>query len=693
MLFRAKRIYTEPWTLGLKVAVFVLFWLTILPLSANADAPYYSYYFNPATKETLSVPTPYEPLQYIQIEQQAGEGGLKNPKDLFIDEENRLYIADTGNNRVLVTDRSGQVLRTIGLGELNNPTGVFVRKNGLILVADSGNNRIVEYTQEGSINREYKAPVSPLLGSGFSYHPIKIVVDSRDYMYVVSQGNQKGLIMLDSEGEFRGFFGANRVQASFSDIVIRMIYSREQRKTVVNLPFSFNNVAMSGDGFLYATTSGLRGNQVRKLNAVGSDILPDAGRDFADPTLTSSTVKQNFTDVALDSYGNMTIIDNQYGRMYQYDANGRLLFVFGDKGNELGKVMNPSAIEFDSEGILYALDEAKNGIQTFRPTHFTRLVHEALLLYNEGHYEKAEEPWAEVLKLHSYYDLALQAMGQIKMRQGKSAEAMDYFKKVNDKSGYSEAYYEQRRMNARSHFEQAATPLLLSIIALYGTQKLLRRRKMSIGKWLDRTPLGWFRLPLRVMFHPVAGFEALRYEGKGRIRDALVLVSLYVIVKIVYLLTVGYLYEETPLVYIQWTKEIFFAILPWLLWSICNYALTTISDGEGRFRDVLTASAYCLMPSIVFMLPLALLTRVLTIAEKDFFDLFSLVINGWGIILLFFSVRETHSYQTFKTVWIMIATALGCLFVLGLYSVMYGLALQVTEWIEQIVKEVIYIGS
>src|SRR5690348_15717254 len=105
MPYRKSTRYTKALALFILATVGILLGLTILPLSTEAEVPYYSYSFNSSTKQVMSVPEPYEPQQFIQTGQQAGVGGLKNPKDLFIDKENRLYIADTGNNRILVADR------------------------------------------------------------------------------------------------------------------------------------------------------------------------------------------------------------------------------------------------------------------------------------------------------------------------------------------------------------------------------------------------------------------------------------------------------------------------------------------------------------------------------------------------------------------------------------------------------------
>ncbi|MBP1988484.1 YIP1 family protein [Paenibacillus eucommiae] len=675
-------------------AILLLF-IGLLPgiwqQEAHAETNYFNYYMNPENM-VLPVPAPYEPDHYFNMAQEP-DGAMKNPQDLFIDTKDHLYIADTGNQRILAVDRSGVLLNIIGQGKLNQPNGVFVDDNEQVYVADTGNKRIAVFAGNGDFLREYPAPASPLLGKDFVYQPIRVIVDSRNYLYVVNKGNQQGLVMLDSEGQFRGFFGANRVQTTFTDMLLRLVYTKEQRRgNVVKLPYSFNNVVLSDDGFVYTTTTGLSSKQVRKLNAVGSDVMPGGGRDYADPSLTDKTKKQNFMDAAIDQSGNMTVLDKEYGRMYQYDVSGRMLFAFGDRGFDFGKSASPASIDVDSQGVLYVLDETKNGIQTYMPTRFTKLVHEANQLYNEGRYEQAVKPWSEVLKLNSYYEPALQAIGQSLQRQGRNAEAMHYFQQAHDKAGYSDAYHEKRRLLVRTHFEQAATPAVAGIAVLYILLRLMRSKGISIKKWLAASPLGWFRLPIWVMFHPVQGFEALRYENKGRVRDAFILVILYLAVKVMSIAFVGFLYEDQQIAFVDWTNVVLVSIVPWLLWSICNYGLTTISGGEGRFRDVLVGTAYCLTPWIICSLPLALLSRILTLQEQNFYELFERAMNVWVLILLFFKVKETHDYSVGKTLWIMFSTLVGCLAVSGLFLIITGMSAHIIEFVRQLVKEVIGLG-
>jgi DNA-binding beta-propeller fold protein YncE len=95
--------------------------------------------------------------------QKASDSSFKSPENIFIT-DGRLYVCDTGNNRILFFNMGkdlysaegviGQTnFKTSGLNAPNgiptsytlyNPTSIFVRE-GILYVSDKGNNRVLIY--------------------------------------------------------------------------------------------------------------------------------------------------------------------------------------------------------------------------------------------------------------------------------------------------------------------------------------------------------------------------------------------------------------------------------------------------------------------------------------------------------------------------------------------------------------------
>ncbi|WP_274362880.1 YIP1 family protein [Paenibacillus thermotolerans] len=673
----------------------------------RAETPYPNYYISP-DNYYLKIPAPYVPDGYISLDNDEA-GGFKKPQDLFVDRNDALYVADTENKRVVKLDEDGNVLLIVGAGgeqdgpaALTSPTGVFVDEEGGIYVTDSLKQRIVQYDAEGRFVREIGKPASPLLGDQFKYQPVKVIVDSRKYFYVVNSGDHKGLLMLDREGGFRGYFGGNRVEATWFDSLIRFLYDQKQRAgTYVNLPYSFNNVALAPDGYIYATTTGAASKQIRKFNMVGGDIYPDAGRNFADQSLSWKTDKtQNFIDATIDEQGNMTVLDQTFGRMYQYDVDGRALFAFGSNGQGVGNTLSGVAIEADSRGNLYVLDEMLNIVLKFRKTQFSSLVHEANELYSEGKYRESFEPWRQVRDYNNFYELALQAMGQIEMRRDDYADALGYFREAYDKGGYSDAFYEYRRQYVKERFDMIASSAVAVLIVVYVFFKY--RRKIG-GRWRGRIrksrmmksvlrALDVIRYAYRVMMHPFLGYEELRYEDKGKWSHAAALMALFVLAFTSDYWLVSFLYEPVPPQFVNWEQVILQPLLIWIIWSVTSFGIATITDGEGRWRDVFIATAYNFTPFIFFSIPINLLTHILTFKEQHFIQLFETVLLLWSVFLFYVSVKETHNYETGKAIGIMGVTAVSCVIFVLLFMLVFGLGMNFVDFVRAIAREAAYVG-
>ena len=230
---------------------------TVIP--SSAATPYSNYFMSLVDPYSWSLPTPeaYQVSRVVDFPDKE-HGKLLNPEDMFIGPDGRIYIADSGNNRIVIlkSDLTFDFAIT-GYEEdgskLNNPTCVFVDDDGTILVADYGNKRLIEFTKYGNFRFAYPTPSSDILSEDFNYQPQRVVKDQKGYIYVCSVGDSNGILMLSSDGEFRNYFGTNKVALTFWESIARMLWSRESRKgTVVTLPYTFNNIFIH-DGFIYAT--------------------------------------------------------------------------------------------------------------------------------------------------------------------------------------------------------------------------------------------------------------------------------------------------------------------------------------------------------------------------------------------------------------------------------------------------------
>lgn len=127
--------------------------------------------------------------------------GLSKPAGVAVDGAGNVFIADTGNNRVVevpmvdgklsnsaqvtlaaAADSKGNATPIAGAA-LNAPAGVAVDGAGDLFIADTGNNRVVAIPYNGSWN----LPAAAAVGSALT-GPLAVVADPLGNIYVANSG-------------------------------------------------------------------------------------------------------------------------------------------------------------------------------------------------------------------------------------------------------------------------------------------------------------------------------------------------------------------------------------------------------------------------------------------------------------------------------------------------------------------------
>ena len=77
-----------------------------------------------------------------------GRGEFKAPHDIKFDTAGNMYVAEWGNERVQVMDRSGQFIHEFGKGKLKGPSGLHIADK-YVYVSDWSCHCIVVYETSG----------------------------------------------------------------------------------------------------------------------------------------------------------------------------------------------------------------------------------------------------------------------------------------------------------------------------------------------------------------------------------------------------------------------------------------------------------------------------------------------------------------------------------------------------------------
>ena len=459
--------------------------LTSSALAVSAAQPDRTYTY----EENKPVPaTNAYQVKIIIDESVMGTKALKNPRDIFVDNEDRVFILDAGNARVLVLDKNYRCIKELSqfiykdevLTLSEGAQGLFFREtNQMLYIADTDNDRILVSDLEGNVSRVYTKPVGELLDPTLAYNPKKIIVDNMGIMYVTSGNVNTGALMVDSANNFLGFYGTNKLKMTAAmqmEFFWRSILSTDanNQSGVTFQPVEFNNLFWSDDRFVY-TVSPLTesaATSISKLNALGNNVFTQ-NIDLYTLNKSRKISGMVLTDITVDSEGAITIVEITTGHLYQYDENCNLMSVFGGMGSQKGLFTQPVSLESDSENNLLVLDAGKNTVTVMEQTFYGRMVRSANYLYGQGRYQESIEPWMEVLRMNANYTQAYTGLGKAYISLGEYEKAMEYFKLGKDKEGYAEAKAALRDEKIRENFAVVVAVVVIVLIFILFYEKII----------------------------------------------------------------------------------------------------------------------------------------------------------------------------------------------------------------------------
>ena len=662
----------------IRISLLVFILLLALPGElASADTPYHTWALGPGGYPILTQDA-YSPVAEVDVPANA-------PEDMFIAPDGTFYIADTGGGRILKM-RDFTVAATIGEGQLEGPTGVYVDNKGTLYVADGKKNEIFIFAPDGTLRTHFGRPSEPLYGKDREFLPRKLAVDARQNIYVVSEGSVDGVAQMNIDGHFIGYFASNASEMSLKMVLQRMFLTKQQlAQFVKNEAASPSNITIDNQSMVYTVTAGTsRYQAIRKFTISGKNIFPN--------TWGSTTLR----DIDVSEDGLVLAVDGD-GQMYEYNLNGSLLFYFGakDTGDQrMGTLRNPSAVGRYQDRI-YVLDKDKNALVVYQSTAFARTVHDGMRLYVNGFYQEAKPYFEQVLNLNGSLVISYQAIADAYFKEGKYQQALESYRYAESRDGYSQAFWELRNQALQKYL----SPAILMIIGLTVFQSVgsgLERRH----HWLDPVR-GWFArlgqikvvddfvFMFRFIKQPADSFYYIKKKERGSLPFALGIYVWVVVVRILTLMTTSFIFNQyATSAEIPLANEILLTVGIIVLWNAANYLISTISDGEGRVRDVIIGSAYSLFPYALFALPIALLSNLLTYNEAFLYNFSMDIVWVWMGIMLVIMVMEIHNYSFSETVRNVLLTLFAmALFLLTGY-ILYVLFGQVFDFISTIVQEV-----
>ena len=606
---------------------------------------------------------------------------LKQITDIFCDEEGFTYILDGGKSQIIILDKEYSLVNNIK--ELNNENnkisflgakGLYVDINGEIYIADTDNKRILVCDKNGNYIETLYLPKSKLIPESFNYKPIKLVKDSKDYLYVLSDGSYYGAILYSPDGDFLGFYGANSVKKSIgealSTLFNKLLINNDKRaKLETTLPFQFTDLCADKKDFIYTATGNtstkntdIQTGQIRKLSPGGSDVLDSDSINYGDSEI--SVKSQDILGIDVDDNGFLYALDSTYGHIFVYDQNNNNLGVFGSgsrEGIQNGSFTDAIAIAVNGDDVLVA-DGTLNTVSIFECTEYGTKLKEAQTLVNDGDYNGAMPLWKELYRLDKQNQLVYIGLAKSYYEQGDYEKAMDFAKRGYDKETYALAFTIIRNDFITNNFTLIVVVTMLLIVIIVLLIKYLKK-KITIHQKI--------KTAISVLTHPADTFAQMKLKGGGSYIIAVIIMFLYYITNIISTKYKGFCYATSDPTSINAFLILLRSVGIVVLFSLCYWAVSTVMHGLGKIGEIFICVCYSFQPLIIANLIYVVLTNVMLPSEIAFLDLFMTIMMGYTAFILCIGLMKISDYEFGKFVGVSVLTVAGIVIVLFIGTVVF----------------------
>ncbi len=235
--------------------------------------------------------------------------GLKDPRDVAVDSQGDVYIADTGHNAIEQLAAGATAPTTIIGAGLSGPGAVAVDKLGNVYIADSGNNVVKEWNAASPL-------AVTVVVTGLN-NPAGVAVDASGNIYIANSG-------------------ANTIQ--------EWNVTTQVMTTLVSGLNSPLGLALDSLGNVYFSDFG--NNEIKEWNAAAGAVT----------ILVSGLTGP--TGVAVDGQGNVYFSDSISGTIREWNPVSQLFTILVSSG-----LSNPAGLALDGQGDIYIADSGNNAVR------------------------------------------------------------------------------------------------------------------------------------------------------------------------------------------------------------------------------------------------------------------------------------------------------------------------------------------
>lgn len=192
------------------------------------------------------------------------------------------------------------------------------------------------------------------------------------------------------------------------------------------------------------------------------------------------------------------------------------------------------------------------------------------------------------------------------------------------------------------------------------------------------------------MFHPVNGFDQIKWEKKGSVAACCLILLVFFLSNVFDQVLTGFIFNTFNPDRISVPSIFLITIGGFAIVYVSNWAAGSLMFSEGENRDIFITLCYALVPYTIFDLIYILLTNFANLEVAAFLTALLVIGFLWSGFILVVGMYYVHQFTFGELLLNLLLTAIGIAIILFLLLLGYSLIQQIITFVVTIYNEIVF---